>query len=140
MMAADETGGAASTGADDAAGLSGRTILLVEDEALIAMDLEMTLEDAGAEVVGPVTSLEDAVAQAGTGAFDAAILDIDLRGEDVFPAAEALQGRGVPFVFHSGHGARAELLARFPDAGLIEKPASPEAVVAALTDVLKPRP
>lgn len=77
-------------------------VLLVEDNALIALDLEDTLLDAGFEVVGPVQSLEKAMDRAGE-SFDAAVLDIGLNDQHVFPVADILCERGVPFMFLSGY-------------------------------------
>ena len=80
-------------------GLARRRILVVEDEALIAMDLEWTLRQSGCEVVGPVATLGDAVRAAATEhPLDGAILDVNLGRERVFPVADLLadRGRAVP--------------------------------------------
>jgi DNA-binding NtrC family response regulator len=106
----------------DARILNGRTILLVEDEALIAMELEMVLEAYGAQIHGPIPDLASAKEAAETGRFDAAILDVDLCGEDVFPVAKVLQNRNVPFLFHTGHATRGELGEDYPDAPVCKKP------------------
>lgn len=102
--------------------LNGQTILLVEDEALIAMEIEMSLEAAGAKVYGPVPDLAGAVAAAQAERFDAAVLDIDLGGEEVFPVARILLRRRVPFLFHTGHGLRRDLEQEFPEAPVCKKP------------------
>jgi CheY-like chemotaxis protein len=85
--------------------LTGRRILLVEDEYLIAMEMERWLQDAGAEVVGPVPSVEqalDAIEEV-NGALDAAVLDINLsHGELVYPVADRLKELGVPYLFATG--------------------------------------
>jgi CheY-like chemotaxis protein len=75
----------------------GRRVLLVEDEAMIAMLLEDMLEDLGHELVRVANRLEDAVAAAGTEAIDLAILDLNLGGAPTYPAADALAERGIPF-------------------------------------------
>ena len=75
----------------------GRRVLLVEDEAMIAMLLEDMLEDLGHELVRVANRLEDAVAAAGTEAIDLAILDLNLGGVLTYPAADALAERGIPF-------------------------------------------
>lgn len=90
--------------AETAGTLRGRRVLVVEDEYLIASDLAMLLQDLGATVIGPVGSVTEALALlADEPALDAAILDINLRTEKVFPVADALRKRGVPFVFATGY-------------------------------------
>lgn len=112
--------------------LEGLTILLVEDEALIGLDLQMTLEDAGATVLGPLPSLSNAIHAAREDRFDAAVLDIDLQGKDVFPAAEILVERGIPFLFHTGHGTKAALAERFADVPVCPKPAAAKPLLETL--------
>ena len=86
--------------------LSGRRVLLVEDEALVAMLLETILEDMGCVPVGPAATVEDGLAMAADPVpLDAALLDVNVAGQLVFPIAEALKARGVPFVFSTGYGA-----------------------------------
>jgi hypothetical protein len=77
-------------------------VLVVEDEAIIAMHLERVLEDAGWEVVGPVAHQLAALRLARREPLDAALLDLDLRGRSGAPVAEALVARGVPVVVLSG--------------------------------------
>ena len=84
--------------------LDGRRIMLVEDEMLIAMMVELALCDEGCVVVGPYGRLDEAVAAARTVTVDAALLDINLAGERVFPVAEVLAARGVPFILVTGYG------------------------------------
>lgn len=116
--------------------LAGRRVLLVEDEVLIAMELEMALEDAGAIVLGPIHSLPAAIEAARTVDLAAAVLDIDLAGRDVFPAADILRARGVPFVFHTGHGRRIELDRDYPAVPVCKKPVSGDRVVRILAGML----
>lgn len=86
-------------------GLAGRRILVVEDEALVAMLLETILQDMGCAPLGPAATIEEGLAMARDGgAIDAALLDVNVAGRPVFPIAEALQARGVPFVFSTGYG------------------------------------
>lgn len=85
--------------------LSGRRILVVEDESLVAMLLETILEDMDCVPVGPVSSVSDALKMVAEEAdLDAALLDVNVAGTYVFPVAEALKARGVPFVFSTGYG------------------------------------
>lgn len=85
--------------------LRGRRVLVVEDESLVAMLIETILEDLGGEAVGPMASVDEALAFLADGtAIDAALLDVNLAGRQVFPVAEALQAAGVPFVFSTGYG------------------------------------
>ena len=88
--------------------LRGRRLLVVEDEYLIAAALERALEDCGAEVVGPAGSVEGALrlVEAEGDRLDGAVLDINLRGERVYPVADVLAARGVPFVFLTGYDAQ----------------------------------
>ncbi len=85
-------------------GLDGLRVLVVEDEALISMLLESALEDAGCVVVGPYARLDEALEAAVSGGFDVALLDVNLGGEKVFPVAELLSGRNIPFLLMSGYG------------------------------------
>lgn len=85
-------------------GMIGCRVLLVEDEALIAMDIEAALEALGCVVVGPTGRLDIALKQASDEALDAAILDVTIRGGQTFTVAERLLARGIPFVMASGHG------------------------------------
>jgi CheY-like chemotaxis protein len=97
--------------------------MLVEDESLVAMMMEDLLAELGCDVVASLGSLREAldwVEQAD--ALDGALLDVNLGGEMVFPLAEALSRRKVPFVFATGYGALAD--ERFARAPLIHKPVS----------------
>lgn len=85
--------------------LSGLRVLLVEDEVLVAMYVEDLLEDAGCEIIGPVPRLDLALSTVAETVVDVAILDVNLRGEQVWPVADALAARGVPHVFLTGYTA-----------------------------------
>lgn len=84
--------------------LSGRRILIVEDESLVAMLLETILEDMGCSTVGPAANIDDGLALVEAEPLDAALLDVNVAGRQVFPVAQALKDRGVPFVFSTGYG------------------------------------
>lgn len=112
---------------------AGLRILLVEDEAMVAMIIEDTLSDLGCEVVGPMSSLERALAAAQTAErIDGAFLDVNLRGELVYPVADALQARGVPFAFVTGYGEKG-IDARYRGAPVLTKPFMPETVEQLVT-------
>ncbi|MBC7905561.1 MAG: response regulator [Rhodospirillaceae bacterium] len=84
--------------------LAGLRVLVVEDDAMLAMALEMTLSDLGCEVVGLASNLTDAAPLAREATIDGAILDVNLSGEQVFPVADILAARNIPFVFATGYG------------------------------------
>jgi CheY-like chemotaxis protein len=83
--------------------LDGLRVLVVEDELLVAMEIETLLDRLGCEVVGPVASVREALDTIREREVDGAILDVNLHGEYAYPAAEALRARAVPFVFLSGY-------------------------------------
>jgi len=87
--------------------LNGKRVLLVEDEALVAMLVEDMLADEGCEVAATASRLGEALSMASDPSlrFDIAILDVNLAGEPVFAVAEVLEKRGVPFAFATGYGA-----------------------------------
>jgi CheY-like chemotaxis protein len=83
--------------------LRGKSVLVVEDEFLIAMNYAIHLEAMGATVVGPVSSVPQALATLLEQRIDAAVLDIDLQGTKAFMVADALTERHIGFVFASGY-------------------------------------
>lgn len=84
--------------------MAGRRILLVEDEYLIAEEMASALKANGADVLGPVPCVEDALhLVATTRDLDGAVLDVNLQGEFAYPIADALQHRGIPIVFVTGY-------------------------------------
>ncbi len=115
--------------------LSGRRILLVEDEPLLALDIVYDLEDAGA-IVASAMSLPEALKACSSSDIDGAILDVDLKGLDVYPAAEVLKDRGVPFLFHTGHAKPADVSDRFPGAPIISKPAAIGRIVSTMASLV----
>jgi CheY-like chemotaxis protein len=84
--------------------VDGNRVLVVEDEALVAMVVSDALTELGYQVVGPFSRPPDALAAVKSGPIDAAVLDINLAGTLVYPIAEELAARGVPFVFVTGYG------------------------------------
>ncbi len=116
--------------------LTGRRILIVEDESLVAMLLETILEDMGCETVGPAGTVDDAMAILDEGtAFDGALLDVNVAGREVFPVAAALKANGVPFVFSTGYG-EGGLPDQWRGQATIQKPFTEEAVKSALYKAL----
>lgn len=83
-----------------------RRVLVVEDEMIVALFMEELLGELGYQVAGVIPRLEEGLARAGDGSFDVAILDVHLNGKDVFPLADALAERGIPFAFATGYGER----------------------------------
>ena len=107
-------------------------VLVVEDESLIAMQIESVLRAAGHDVVGPVGRLDRAVSCALDGRLDAAVLDVNLNGHLVTPLADILVERGVPFVFATGYG-EAGAPEGF-DVPIVRKPYNVHQIVAALVE------
>ncbi|MBX5159286.1 MULTISPECIES: response regulator [unclassified Rhizobium] len=102
--------------------LVGYRVLVVEDEFMLAEDLSLELADAGAIVIGPAQSLEHAIELlAVSDVLDAAVLDVNLHGEPVYPVADRLLELHVPFVFTTGYDASV-LPARFKLIGCCAKP------------------
>jgi CheY-like chemotaxis protein len=98
-----------------------RRVLLVEDEALVAMMIQECLTEYGHSVVGPIGRAADALAAAKQGEFDAAILDINLSDGMAYPVAEILSERGVPFAFVTGY--EADMVdERFSKVPVLQKP------------------
>ncbi len=120
-------------------GLEGVRIFLVEDEGLVAMLIEDMLTDLGCEVTATADNLEVAMEKALAGGFDCALLDVNLRGKDVFPVAESLSEQGIPFAFLSGYG-RAGLPENFRTRPVAAKPFPIGELAAALSAALATRP
>jgi CheY-like chemotaxis protein len=88
--------------------LCGQHVLIVEDEYFVAQDLADYFQDLGAEVLGPVPSVAEALKLLESAEVQGAILDVNLRGERVYPVADVLRQKHVPFVFASGYGGELE--------------------------------
>lgn len=101
--------------------LSGRRVLVVEDESRIAMLIRDTLEDLGCEVVGIAARFDDALEKATSLPFDVALLDVNLNGEPSYPIAQALAERGRAFVFATGYGT-SNLPESLHNAPVLQKP------------------
>ncbi|TJZ91866.1 response regulator [Paracoccus gahaiensis] len=85
--------------------MKGRHVLVVEDELLILLEIEDTLSNLGAEVVGPASHVDAALHLATEASLDAAILDVNIKGGNTFAVADVLAERGIPFVFCTGYSA-----------------------------------
>ena len=116
--------------------LSGVRVLVVEDDALLAMDLEATLVEAGAVVVGLCQTLDEAMLRADAADFAVAVLDFGLGSETVSPVARRLVNRGIPFILHTGKSRHEPSLAEWRDYSIVAKPASPRALVSAVRTAL----
>ena len=112
-------------------------VLLVEDEALIALTLKMMLEiDMGLDVVGPIARLDEAIEAARTELLDLALLDVAIIGGDVFPVADILQARDVPIIFHTGHGLKEDLMDYYGCAEVFSKPSDDAALRHAMSRMI----
>jgi PAS domain S-box-containing protein len=120
------------------AGLAGKRILLIEDEPLVAMDLEELIRTAGCRIAATAATVAAAMHAVETTPCDAALLDANLGGESVDEIAAALVRKGIPFAFASGHGAEA-LPPAFRDAPILGKPFEPEQVLAVLAALVADR-
>jgi CheY-like chemotaxis protein len=110
-------------------------VLLVEDEFVVALMMEELLRGAEFVVVGPVPRLQEAVQAACALNIDIALLDVDLGGLLVFPAAEALAKWGIPFIFMTG-GASHALPEKFRDRPTLDKPFLPARLLGAIATAL----
>lgn len=100
---------------------SSRRVFVVEDEIMIRMLLEDMLADLGYGVAASAGGLNEAIALARNSDFDLAILDVNLNGDAVYPVADLLMERGVPFVFSTGYGDRG-LPEPYRDRPTLQKP------------------
>lgn len=113
------------------AGLAGLRVLIVEDSLLLSLELENSLTEAGAKVVGQAAEVPEALSMIAEGGLDAAILDADLNGSPVTPVAETLTRLGIPFVFATGYGEK-QMAPQGFDAPYVRKPYDLAAVAGAL--------
>jgi CheY-like chemotaxis protein len=88
----------------DTAELGGLRVLVVEDEMMVSMLIEDMLTDLGCTVVGPAARLDEAFDLARAADIDCAVLDVNLGGQPIFPLADLLRERGLPFAFATGYG------------------------------------
>ncbi len=120
--------------------LARRRVLTVEDEYFIADELAEALQKAGATVLGPASSVEAALALLdGDAPPEAAVLDVNVAGEMVYPVADRLTARGIPFLFTTGYD-RSALPERYARVRRLEKPFEPFEVLRALRQLLDADP
>jgi CheY-like chemotaxis protein len=100
---------------------SRRSILLVEDEAMIAMMLEEFVDTLGYHVRGVASTVEQAREMVNMGGFDLAILDCHLEGQEIWPVAELLDRKGIPYILSSG-GSITDIPAPFDERPMLAKP------------------
>jgi CheY-like chemotaxis protein len=112
------------------------TVLVVEDEFIIALDLSETVQDLGYELEGPFAGKADAFEAIGEQMPDAAILDVFTADGEVYPLADALTRRGVPIIFHSGHVPPNEVRERYPEAIACAKPCPPSKMIDMLQEAV----
>ena len=102
--------------------MSKRRALIAEDSFLILCGLEMLLETHSIEIVGPASTVEEAMTLAETGGADIAILDVNLHGEMIFPVADWLIERGTPVILLTGYVPEFTLPPRFKEVPTLQKP------------------
>ena len=119
--------------------LSGRRVLVVEDEYFLAEDIVQILKEMGARIIGPVGELEEATNLVNAdAAIDAAVVDVNLRNELAFPLARILRARKVPFLFTTGYDG-SSIEREFQDVQLWEKPLDLSAMARDLVDLIGAR-
>lgn len=114
-----------------------KTIMIVEDEILVALDLQDIVEEAGLEADGPYETVSSTLEALDHALPNCAILDVRLLDSEVFPAADRLRDAGIPLIFHSAHADEAQLRNRYPDAQICAKPSSPSQLRRALHQAIK---
>jgi CheY-like chemotaxis protein len=117
--------------------LSGRHVLVVEDEMMILMIIEDMLADLGCESVTAAATVDQALALIDTRAFDAALLDMNLNGNKSHHVADALAARGVPFVFSTGYSAL-DMRDDYRNRPVLKKPFPYEDLVKIFKQLLPP--
>lgn len=116
--------------------LSGRTVLVVEDQMLIALDLVEMLEDAGMIVFGPAASVQEALELLATAPPDIAILDVNLGDETSGTIARTLSAVGTPYLFSTGYDEKGGVLSDFPDVPIVRKPYDQRAMFGEIRKIL----
>jgi FixJ family two-component response regulator len=108
------------------------TVMIVEDEFFVALDLETIVEDSGYQFDGPYASVAETSEALDRCMPHCAILDVRLKDGEVFPVADRLHIAKVPIIFHSGHADVSDLLDRYPGSQICSKPSTPKQLRSAL--------
>ena len=116
---------------------NGLSVLLLEDEYLIALDAEQILKDLGVARLEIVSTLAEASQSAEAGAFDLVILDVNINGEMSFPLAKRLASRGIPVVFATGYEWRQSRPGQFEQGVYLSKPYTAESLKDAILTALR---
>ena len=117
--------------------LKGLRVLVVEDQAPIALQLEDMLVESECEIVGPASRVPQALQLIKEQTVDAAVLDLNIAGVLVYPVAEALEAKGLPFFFATGFGS-SSLSEPYRKKRVLQKPFSRRAFLSALQEMLRP--
>ena len=113
------------------------TILVVEDEFIIADEIASILEEAGHTVIGPTATVEAAISRLDDGTKpDVAIIDANIRGESSLPVARKLRELNVPFCICTGYRSN-DLASEFGDVAMVQKPVSPAAILTTIRSLLR---
>jgi CheY-like chemotaxis protein len=118
---------------------AGRRVMVVEDIFMLAMEVQMTLESVGVEVIGPFANSENALKSFQQRPPDCALLDVNLGEDNSFDLARALRMRGIPFLFFTGYDRKA-LPAEFADVERLEKPIDSTRLLQALGNCCRAAP
>lgn len=116
--------------------LRGARVLVVEDDAILLMDMEMILRDAGAEIVGSCRTIMDALTTVRKQPLSIAVLDVRIGGETIAPVARLLCKHGTPFVFYTGQVGKDPALAEWAGSRIVAKPAPGRTIIEAVAETL----
>ena len=119
--------------------LKGVRLLVVEDDAILLMELEEILQEAGAEIVGRCRTVADALVSVEKDSISAAVLDVRIGDVTIAPVARQLGQRGTPFFFYTGQVVSDPALEEWRGCKVVAKPAQAHTIVAAVIDLLHRR-
>ena len=121
----------------DITNLTQKRVLVVEDSALVAMDLCSVLAEAGYATVGPAATVEDAIKLIDSSSIDVVLLDMNLNGVMSIPVAEKLRGLGVPFAFLTGYEKKSPFAENFPGCPVVQKPIEENLMLGILKNLIE---